>query len=209
MRSPRPTHFRRTTQVHFHGRAVLAFNNQIPVKNSIVNIYRNYDTGQDQTERVAETVTNNDGFYEVIADVRQKGDFTGYQADFFPGAGDGISAAGVGSVYNNSTDVQINAQLDNYKAYKFHIKNVSPYNSADVLNSFSVARLNFYNYPVAELTHISNLTGNVDTVIYKFYNDSKMNYAYSYTKNSIQTSFPGDTLATPGGLDTMLVNVFY
>ncbi len=200
----------KTTQVHFHGRITFACNNQLPAKNGTVHIYRGYDTGSSQAEVIGETATNNEGYYDLIAEVRQKGNFVEYVANF--GTGPGTSAStyiqfsGEAYSYDNDQDVELNGSAKNDIAYKFHIKNSSPFNSADVLNSFIVFN---HSSPYNELTHIANLTGNVDTVIYQFYNTPKMNYNYSYTKNGVLTSVPADTLATPNCLDTISVNVFY
>lgn len=204
-----------THDVRFHGRITLDCNNQIPIKNCKIYISREYDTGTHHSQSIGNTVTDNDGYYDLIADVKQKGSFLHYDYGF--GVGDGKPAStyfqfgGSAQSYDNDKDIEMNCKAYSNKAYKFHIKNVSPFNSADVFNSLIVSHLNYYNYPLFELTNISNLTGiNVDTTIYQFYfNQPKIDYKYSFTKNGVFTTIPPDTLSIPNCLDTITVNIFY
>ncbi len=201
--------------VHFHGRITLDCNNQIPVKNVMLSITRVYDTGVHQYDAVGNIVTDNNGYYSLITDVKQPGGFMYYVFNFNT---NNVSSAtsspefyGGARSYDNDKDIEVNVFAERSKAYKFHIKNVSPVNSGDILNSLIVSHLNYNNQPLVDFTNISNLAGtNVDTIIYQFYSNYSANsYKYSYIKNGILTSVPYDTLAVPNCLDTATVNVFY
>lgn len=205
-----------THDVHFHGRITLDCNNQIAIKNCNVYISREYDTGTHHSQSVGTTLTDNDGYYSMITNVKQKGSFMHYVYSFSSSV-DGNPASsfpqfnGFAESSDNDKDIEVNLNAERSKAYKFHIKNVSPVNSGDIFNSLIVSHLNYYNYPLFDLTNIANLLGiNVDTTIYQFYlNQPLINYKYSYTKNGVLTSVTPVALAVPNCLDTVSVNIFY
>lgn len=203
----------KTTQgVHFHGRITFGCNNQIPIKNCMVGIGREYDTGTHQWQSIGSAVTDNNGYYSLITNVKQNGSFMSYDYGFGnPGApGTYYSSSpqfwGGGESNDNDKDIEVNISAAGTKAYKFHIKNVSPVNSGDNLNSLIISNSSFY-----ELSNISNLIGaNVDTTFYQFYFiQDNINYKYSYTKNGVLTSVPSVTITAPICLDTVSVNIFY
>lgn len=204
-----------THDVHFHGRITLDCNNQIPVKNCNVYIMREYDTGTHHSQTIGSTLTDNDGYYSMITNVKQKGSFMHYVYSFSSGDGNPASSSpqfnGFAESSDNDKDIEVNLNAERNKAYKFHIKNVSPVNSGDVFNSLIVSHLNANNYPLFDLTNISNLIGtNVDTTIFQFYtNQDLIHYKYSYTKNGVITSVPPVALSVPNCLDTVNVDIFY
>ncbi len=197
--------------VHFHGRVTLTCNNQMPLKNYKINISRFYDTGSEGAETIGTASTDNNGYYSLITNVKQKGSLMYYQYRDINGEIKTVSSSrqywvGEAQTSDNDNDIEVNLEGYSNKAYKFHIKNVSPVNSGDVFNSLTVKRLNVNYY----LSNISNLIGtNVDTTTYQFYPGVQLIYEYSYTKNGVLTSVPPDTLSIPDCLDTLNVDVFY
>ncbi len=200
---------KKVNDVHFHGRVTVGCNSQVPVKNQQISIFREFDTGSYQSEKVGTAVTDNNGYYSFFADVDQSGSFRHYLLNESGGYTLLLDQNAIcfGITGDNSADVELNATAILAKAHGFHIKNVTPFNTADNLNSLVIwDLLGTYDYD----TIISNLNGeNVDTVIYRFFTGDPPVYCkYSYTKNGFPKSSV-DSLSSPNCLDTLTANIFY
>ena len=192
-------------EVHFYGRITLDCNS-IGIPNVSVSIHRYYDTGQHQAETVAFGVTDNNGYFSVKEDVMQSGSFERYEMH-----ANAVETALYPEIYgsvishSNSEEIEFNLQVQSFKLYEFHVKNINPVNNFDKLNYLLVC----WNQNLSNDTVIKNLNGtNVDTVIYVNYFYSITNGIFSYTKNN--QSFSIDTaIAHSGCNDTLKLNVFY
>jgi hypothetical protein len=192
--------------VHFHGRITLDCNNNLPVKNASVDIFRYYDTGMEEVQFIGTALTDDSGYYSLIADVKQKGVFMYYgiyilsKDSLYPISGGNTESN------DNSTNVEINFQSDREKTYGFHIKNTVPFDNNDVFDSLLISRSDspgsFHNY-------FGNLIGsNVDTTFYT-HSTTQIVYKYLFKKNNITMTSSETTISNLNCLDTLNINIFY
>lgn len=203
--------------VHFHGRLTLKCDPSYPLRNCTIRIHREYDTGSHKGETIGNVTTDNNGYYDLIKDVSQKGSFMDYSYSF--SLGNSLGAvntepifSGLAYSYKNERNMEVNLQAETTIAYKIHIKNVSPINAADELTSFYVTQLDYSNNPHRNIISVNNLSGtSIDTTFYQFYFYASFNYTYeySYKKNGITTTVPAVPLVKPSCTDTVSVDVFY
>ena len=195
--------------VHFHGRITVGCNNQIPVPNSQIAFHRLWDNGISRSDFLGHATTDDDGYYEFTAEVKQDGYFKRYILNDY-GSSDLLERtyACHEETDSDTKDVELNGLAGAGKAYGFHIRNVSPFDNADILNELVVwiSPSNSSEQPI-----ITNLAGTtIDTTIYRFIHPILSgNYEYSYTKNGVLTVVPLDTLPYPNCLDTAIVEIFY
>jgi len=194
--------------VHFHGRITLNCNNQMPISNQEVEIYRVYYYAKSNLVGITRTDAN--GYYSLISDVDQPGEFVQYvmNTDVSPKHISPERHFSGQTIYQSEfNDVEMNCQVECGKAIGFHIKNISPFNEAD---NFNFLILDFVLGESRKDTTISNLTGiNVDTVIYRFLNVYCNTYRFTFTKNGNSTISSHDTFPLPNCLDTSLVEILY
>lgn len=192
--------------VHFHGRITLDCNNSQPASNVTVFIKRFFDRGVQDANDVGTTVTDNDGYYSLIADVKQEGNFEHYELSGGSAKTSSLPAFNfVAQSYDNSDNVEINCEAQTTKTGSFHIKNTTPYSSSDILNSLII----YWNNGINSDTIVKSLVGtNVDTTVFSIY-ESQITYRYSFTKNNVLTQVPDTTILDPNCLDSLSINVFY
>ena len=203
-----------SSQFHFHGRVTAACDNQTPIANCNISIIKEYDKGQTFSVTVGTAFTDNDGYYSLETSVPQDGKLIGYKYiyDNFndidtPGADNlFFYDTDYSSIKENDVDVNLSAQ--NFKAYKFHIKNTNPVNSDDEFNSLIIYN-DGENDPY-ELFAETDLYGiNIDTTIIKFFWKPSLQYKYSFTKNNVLNDIPLEAIPNPNCLDTLTIDIFY
>ena len=187
--------------VHFHGRVVFDFPSNAPLSNWGVIIERIFDNGQSQVAIIGQAKTDNNGYYSLVSNVRQIGEFKYYKCRLASTVGEDVS-------YDNGDDIEMSIIYPKVCFYKFHIKNVAPAEGGDVFTSLNVS---IQDYNKMEPL-ISNLYGaNIDTSVCIFYAYPKGKvYKYYYSINGVSMSSPLHKLAQPNCTDdTLLIDVFY
>jgi hypothetical protein len=188
--------------VHFNGKITIDCNNHQPVANATITIERYYDTGTQDASNVGTTLTDNDGYYSLVTDVKQKGGFEHYRIII-----DAADFTGTETSNNNSDNVEINYEHEPQKTYKFHLKNTSPFNSSDILHYFVI--LGSGNYQFITDTIVTKLIGtSVDTIIL-IKKNYQISYSFSFTKNNTLTTNPTVTISNASCSDTTQINTFY
>jgi hypothetical protein len=195
----------KSNEVHFYGRISVDCNNQ-GVPNVSITIQRVFDTGMHDYSTVGYAITDMNGNYSVIEDVKQEGGFMYYAISVHnaPGSIPKIDAEVTSG--NNSGNVEINYQSFEKKHFSFHVKNTNSFNGADHFNFLSINR-----YPDLSRydTLFRNLHGsNVDTVINSTLFYQVTNCIYSFTKNN-QTTSIDTAISHPGCSDTLKLDIFY
>ena len=191
--------------IHFHGK--ITYNcNQEPLRNTYLAIYREFDTGTLNADFVTGCLTDENGFYSKMSEVKLRGSLVHYDI-IVKGNSPFLGSQGFCTSGKVSDDIEINCELKPRKAYSFHIKNVSPFNNLDLFNTLTIS------YPESSFhpdVIISNLLGmNTDTIVFINRYSSPLYYSVAYTKNGLYTETLLDSINSPACLDTMQVDIFY
>jgi hypothetical protein len=184
----------KTETRHFHGRVYYCDNT--PKANTSITIYREFDTGMEYAEAVGGCITDANGYYSFIAEVKLKGSLKYYKIDI----------GHFGCINNHEQqDIEINCELSFKKNYLFHIKNIQPFNNNDTFDSLLIipgSDTSFFQFVCG------NLNGqNIDTII-NISTNNLWRIKTSFTKNGIRTANI-DTLDIPNCKDTLITNIFY
>ena len=191
--------------IHFHGRITYKCDGSA-VKNITISIIRLYDAGSHHSENIGQTTTDNNGYYSLVADVSETGSFEGYH-----GYSENFNLSG-GSE-NTSTDVLMDFPISNIAHLSFHIKNISPFNNSDLLDTLAVTIYpTSLDYPSMSLVgnHSMNLVGtNIDTILSSNLNNDNPYYYFYYS--SFKKGIRMDKFDSIPAVcfDTTRINVFY
>jgi hypothetical protein len=197
----------KTKDVHFHGRVMCCSQ---PVGNAVVSFIRYFDTGQENADMFGSTRTDNNGYFDVMINVPQKGLFDRYES--FCSVSSSNTQRGVygrgGEEYDlNDVEMSITARPNPIRVFSFNVKNINPININDIVNSLVVKQ--YVNTTVMVETLITNLEGStIDTTFNYGRDDEEALYFLTTTKNGTATTI-SDTLPIPLCWDTLTIDLFY
>ncbi len=207
------TKFDKSQEVYFHGRITLDSNNQIPAKNCNFTIYQEIDEMKNKVESISDWYTDDDGYYGFYTNVKVYNSFKNY----FMRVSDQIIIDGqnrpfYGEVYTteNGSDIEINYSIFKNQNFKFHFKNVNPFNDFDYISRFQVFEEQD-DMLVYEFYTMQSLVGvNVDLIFDKtLLSNNPLFYKYTVKKNNIETTSDLIAMPQPNCVDTVLMDVFY
>jgi 5-hydroxyisourate hydrolase-like protein (transthyretin family) len=201
--------------VHFHGHIINGCTG-LPAANVQFEIWRDYDIGHEEAEEIGAVTTDDNGYYELIADVSKKGGFNYYYI-LVIGKPYGVEITHTENATADSKDVVMDGIESTSQPFKFHIKNTSPFDGNDNFNYLKY----FINLHEVWMPIIVDSTFSLDPQYHNLkgrfvdfiYNDSLPNdqseyyFRFSFTKNGITTE-RFDTVQM-SCFDTTDVEIFY
>jgi len=189
--------------VTFHGKVTLCDGS--PVANIQIDILRNYgpNSGSEKRDYIGETYTDANGEYLLNMEVSLPGSSGWYWVNLVT-----TDYLFFNEIQSDNSDKNDDIKTDfimfRGSTAKCHIKNVSPINDNDVLDSLTY----FKNSLERHMPIVYNLVGApVDTTIIVNITSKKVDLEYTFTKNGISTT-RNDTL-TPACGDTAYMDIVY
>jgi hypothetical protein len=189
--------------VHFYGRAYLECDGS-PIVNEEVRIDVMFDAGVSASNLVATTITDGNGNYSVMTNVRYDGSFENYSIrltnqSYYP------RASQISGNSEESHKVGCDLPCGKYNKANFHFKNTQPpIDAGDVLYNL------YISYDSSTYSqHYLNLQGAaIDTIIPLNFSVGKIYYKYDFKKNGIEDFSPVSYFDVECNADAN-IDVFY